>query len=152
MNKETILEQKVGLKLSQVGMLSKVFAMQSFANNGCNITPEQYTVLSVLSGSDGLYQRQLSSVTLKDRANITRIINILLDKGYVTKVVDTTGRKVHKIFITDKGRSIAKQVESEIYNIWKTMSIDIEEDEMNAFLSTLEKIKNNLIERTNLQL
>ena len=77
MNKDAIIRHKVGLKLSQVGMLSKVFAMQSFVNGECNITPEQFTVLNALSESEWLYQRQISAITLKDRANITRIINML---------------------------------------------------------------------------
>lgn len=152
MKKETIINQRIGLKLSQVGMLSKVFAMQSFVNSGCKITPEQFTVLNVLKDSDGLYQRQISSITLKDRANITRIINILLDKGYVEKVVDTTKRKIHKIYITEKGKQIADEVMPEIIKIWETTSKDIDEDEMNSFILTLEKIKSNLIDRTNLQL
>ena len=88
MNKDAIIRHKVGLKLSQVGMLSKVFAMQSFVNGECNITPEQFTVLNALSESEWLYQRQISAITLKDRANITRIINILEKKGYIKKVVD----------------------------------------------------------------
>ena len=65
----------------------------------CNITPEQFTVLNALSESEWLYQRQISAITLKDRANITRIIKNLEKKGYIKKVVDTTSRKIHKIYI-----------------------------------------------------
>ena len=152
MNKETIRRQKLGLRLSQAGMLSKVFAMQSFVNNNCKITPEQFTVLNVLMDNDGLYQRQISTITLKDRANITRIINILLDKGYVRKVVDTTSRKIHKIYITENGKMIVESVMPEILKIWGTMSENIEEQEMENFILTLEKIKNNLTDKTILQL
>ena len=41
---------------------------------------------------DGLYQRQLSEITMKDRPNITRIINILEKNGYVTRVSDKNKR------------------------------------------------------------
>jgi DNA-binding MarR family transcriptional regulator len=152
MQKDTILKQRVGLKLSQAGILSRVFAMQSFVNNNCEVTPEQYTVLSVLCDTDGLYQRQISTVTLKDRANVTRILNILLDKGYIRKVIDTEKRKVHKIYITEKGREVANKVMPQIINIWATISEGINEDEMENFLSTLDKIKANLIDKTNLQI
>jgi DNA-binding MarR family transcriptional regulator len=152
MQRETILKQKVGLRLAQTGILSKVFAMQTFSNNNYEITPEQCSVLSVLNESDGLYQRQISTITLKDRANITRIINILVGKGYVTRVVDTEKRKVHKIYITEKGKEVVNKVMPQICQIWETMSEGIEEEEMNSFLQTLDKIKNNLVDKANLQL
>ncbi len=152
MNKDAIIRHKVGLKLSQVGMLSKVFAMQSFVNGECNITPEQYTVLNALSESEWLYQRQISAITLKDRANITRIINILEKRGYIKKVVDTTSRKIHKIYITEEGKKVRNKVLPIILNIWAMTSENISEDEMDKFIETLDKIRENLINKTTLQL
>ena len=142
MNKDAIIRHKVGLKLSQVGMLSKVFAMQSFVNGECNITPEQFTVLNALSESEWLYQRQISAITLKDRANITRIINILEKRGYIKKVVD----------ITEEGKKVRNKVLPIILNIWAMTSENISEDEMDKFIETLDKIRENLINKTTLQL
>ena len=45
-----------------------------------DITPEQVTVLNVLKKHNGLYQRQIAAMTLKDRANITRILHLYKKK------------------------------------------------------------------------
>lgn len=52
MQNEILKTQKIGLKLSQVGTLSRMFAIQTFAAKGFIITPEQFTVLSVLIEND----------------------------------------------------------------------------------------------------
>ena len=89
---------------------------------------------------------------MKDRANITRIINILEKKGYIKKVVDTTSRKIHKIYITEEGKRVRNKVLPIILNIWAMTSENISEDEMDKFIETLDKIRENLINKTTLQL
>ena len=57
--------------------MTRAIAVQKFTQEGHPITPEQMTVLAALIDHDGMYQRQISAITLKDRPNITRSINIL---------------------------------------------------------------------------
>ena len=152
MNKDAIIRHKVGLKLSQVGMLSKVFAMQSFVNGECNITPEQFTILATLIEHDGLYQRQIGAITLKDRPNITRLTRILEGMGLITKQQDSNKRKVYKIFITEKGRQMYEKVLPTVIDLWGASIDGIPAEEVNACLQTLHKIKSNLEELVNIQI
>ena len=41
MKQDILLEQKIGLRLSRIGLLSKIFAGQQFVKNCFDITPEQ---------------------------------------------------------------------------------------------------------------
>ena len=152
MNTENILKQKIGLHLTGVGNLSKIFAVQSFSGNNLQITPEQFTVLALLYENDELYQRQLSTLSLKDRANISRIVNILEGLGFVTKTPDVNGRKVYKIKITEEGKSIYKETLPVITSVWRDTAENISDTDLKIFHKVLYKIQQNLISKVNIQI
>ena len=110
MEQEILLRQKIGLRLSRIGLLSKIFAIQTFVLNKFEITPEQFTVLNTLKENNGMYLRQLAQETLKDRPNITRIVSILEAKSYLTIETDKEeGRMVKKLYITKSGIKICNK-------------------------------------------
>lgn len=152
MQNDNLLKQRIGLRISQAGHLCKAYAIQTFSAHNFIITPEQFTVLSVLIENDGLYQRQISTMTMKDRPNITRIINILEKLELINRVSDTNRRKIYKIFITEKGKNVYGEVLPVILKIWKETIKDIDENELNTCIDVIEKIKHNLCNNTVLQL
>lgn len=152
MQQEKLLEQKIGLRLSRIGLLSKVFANQTFSKNSFDIRPEQFTVLMALKENDGMYQRQLAYYTFKDRPNITRIVSILEEKGYIKSQITADGRQVKKLYITQKGIDECEKILPVIFEIWNTTALGLSEEEISEFLNTLDKIENNLRERTLLQI
>ena len=72
------LRKKAGVMLINSGTLMRICKRQVFREKKFAITPEQFEVLAILAEEDGLYQRQIAAIMLKDRPNITRIINIRL--------------------------------------------------------------------------
>lgn len=152
MKQAILLKQKIGMRLSRAGLLSKVFAVQTFSKCGFDLTPEQFTVLMALKENDGMYQRQLATLTFKDRPNITRIVSILESKGYITSQIASDGRQVKKLYITPKGVDICVNVLPKILEIWHAISEGLEENELECFINTLDKIESNLRENTFLQI
>ena len=152
MNNEQKMKRKIGLELTGVGNLSKMLAIQTFTNLQYDVTPEQFSVLSVLIENEELYQRQISALTLKDRANVSRIVSILENKGYISKTESVSGRKTFKISITDEGRKVYEQVKPTILKIWSYTCKDIPEKKVDAFLEILSEIKKNLLAKVNIQI
>lgn len=152
MQAKILLNQKIGLVLTQIGLLSRVFAIQSFTRKDAQITPEQFTVLAALREHGELYQRQISAITLKDRANITRIISILEAQELITRQIESRGRQIQKVSITEKGNEMYEKMLPYILEIWAKTIENIDEDEMNACFLTLQKIKENLQNNTTLNL
>lgn len=70
------------------------------------ITPDQFRVLTHLWKKDGLQQNELAISTHRNRANVTRIIDILEREGIVERRDDPTDRRVFRIFLTDLGKSL----------------------------------------------
>jgi DNA-binding MarR family transcriptional regulator len=83
--------------------LSKLIKAQELC-----ITPEQFAVMSQLWGKDGRSQQELANLTNRDRANVTRILDILEREELVERRDDPTDRRVFKIFLTVKGKLMEK--------------------------------------------
>ena len=70
------------------------------------ITPDQFRVLTHLWRNDGCSQQELAIGTLRDRANVTRIIDILEREGIVERTDHETDRRIFKIQLTKKGKAL----------------------------------------------
>jgi DNA-binding MarR family transcriptional regulator len=147
-----ILKSEIGLKLSTIGKMSKVFAIQQFSYEEHKITPEQFTVLAALVENDGMYQRQICANTFKDRPNMTRIVNILESADLVKRASDANGRKIYKIYITEKGRQVYQKILPTVLKVWGTTVKGIPDEELEILLKVLEKIRKNLSENLNIQM
>lgn len=132
--------------------MTRAIAVQKFTQEGHPITPEQMTVLAALIDHDGMYQRQISAITLKDRPNITRIINILEKMGLVTRKQDVNKRKIYKIFITEDGRKVFDKVIPTALELWQKTIEGVPEDDLRITLKVLQKFKENLEEDLNIQI
>ena len=140
------------MKLVTIGKMTRAIATQKFTANNFEVTPEQLTVLAALIDHDGLYQRQIGALTLKDRPNITRIIKILEKMKLVTKTPDVNKRKVYKIAITDEGRKVFDKVIPTALELWQRTIEGVPEDELLITLNVLQKFKENLESELNIQL
>ena len=151
MQQEILLKQKIGLRMSRAGLLSKLFANQVFAKQGYDLRPEQFTVLYALKENNGMYLRQLADITYKDRPNMTRIVTILETNGYVTSELGAEGRQVKKVYITDKGRKVCEELLPTILQIWSDTVEGIDAGEIDSFLNTLNKMEENIRKKTIIQ-
>jgi len=73
------------------------------------ITPDQFRVMNHLWQKDGLQQTELAICTNRNRANVTRIIDILEREGIVERRDHNADRRVFRIYLTDKGKSIKEE-------------------------------------------
>lgn len=147
-----LLESRIGMKLVRIGKMVRAIANHRFAQEKFQITPEQFTVLTAIIDQDGLYQRQIGAITLKDRPNITRIISILEKAELVTKTPDVNKRKVYKINITEKGREAHSKVVPTVLKHWQETVDGISDEELESCLKVLNKIKENLEKNLNIQI
>ncbi len=147
-----IITDRIGSIIYVVGSLIRGVSSQTFSEHKFEITPEQYLILLLIIENEGVYQRQICEITLKDRANVARIIDILLQKELITKVSDSNGRRIFKIIATQKGKDLIKKIEPCDMEIRKFVSRGITEEELQITKRTLEKIKQNVIDRVKLQI
>lgn len=143
-------KQITGAMLVAAGVYTRIYSRQCFREKNFDITPEQFVVIEVLMHRDGLYQRQLSEITLKDRPNITRIINILEKNGYVNRVADKNKRKVFKIYLTDKAKNLFPALAQVAKDYRKTMTEGIDKNDLETCMSVLNKVLDNLLDKVDM--
>lgn len=147
-----IVTDRIGSMIFTTGILVRSMSSQAFSEKKFGITPEQYLILLLILENEGVYQRQISEITLKDRANVTRIVNILLEKELIEKTTDSNGRRIYKIVATKKGKDLIKKIEPCDTELRKFISRDITEEELQTTKKTLNKIKTNVIDSVKLQI
>ena len=146
----TTIEKSMGTMLVAAGIYTRIYSRQCFRSSNFDITPEQFVVIEALMNHDGLYQRQLGEITMKDRPNITRIINILQKNGYVERRSDVNKRKVFKIFLTQKARENFANLARVASDYRHTMISGITSDELELCMGVLNKILNNLLDKVDM--
>ena len=134
--------------------LIKVLTLRNFKENNFEITPEQFVILDTLldnNSEETLYQRQIGELIGKDRANTTRLLGILEEKGLIEKTTDSNGRQINRILITKKGIEIHDKIFPKISEIRRSYLENLEIEEIQSCLKTLNKIKENISKNTKLK-
>lgn len=147
-----IINDRIGSIIYVVGTLVRGLSSQTFHDNDFGITPEQYLILLLIIENEGVYQRQICEITLKDRANVARIVDILLKKDLIKKMADSNGRRIYKIVSTEKGKELIKKIEPCDLGLRKFITRNISQEDLMITKRTLEQIKTNIIDNVKLQI
>ncbi|MDP1813234.1 MAG: MarR family transcriptional regulator [Leadbetterella sp.] len=108
------------------------------------ITPEQFGVLTHLWRNDGLQQSELAICTNRNRANVTRIIDILEREGIVVRQDDPNDRRVFKIYLTDLGKELKKETAQCAQKSIEDSLIDVSDEDRAIAMGVLKKIIKNV--------
>lgn len=114
---------------------------------GYDVTPEQWVVLAWLREHEGVSQTQLGEKTLKDRHNITRILNLLEKRGYVERRADEADKRVYRIFLTEAGRAAQEELAPIVLNHRKLTFKGLGPEDRQTMRNLLERIVKNIEKR-----
>ena len=90
------------------------------------------------SATDGLTRRQLTEKCELDKAQISRVINELSERGYVVECpAKSSYRK--KIMLTDSGKTVALEINKIVVEVNNFVSGDISDEDINAFYRVFTK-------------
>lgn len=80
-----------------------------FKEVGVDITPEQWVILSSLYEQNGQSQTNLSDGSFKNAPTVSRIIDLLCEKGLTERQRFESDRRRYKIFLTDSGKEVVEK-------------------------------------------
>ena len=108
------------------------------------VSPEQWTVLFRVVEKKGITQKELSDSTYKDQGNLTRMIDKLVEKGYLLRESDENDRRSVKLFATHSSKQLVEKIAplSSIQN--EQLSNGFSEEEKTKFIALLNKAYNNI--------
>lgn len=147
------LKGRIGSLIYITGTLVRGLSSQTFTEKNFELTPDQYVILNLLLENEEIMcQRQLAEITFKDRANISRIIDILHQKGFIKKIPDSNGRKIYKLIVTQKGKDARDKILSTDIELRNIITNNISEEELAVTFNTLEKMNLNIRDKVKLQI
>ena len=104
------LEDSLGYAIARVARTMKFELRRAVQAAGFDVTPEQWGILCALWEKEGRSQSELAEITIKDTANITRMIDVMENKGLVFREKDPFDRRTYKIFLTKQGQELQNQL------------------------------------------
>jgi len=107
-----------------------------------DITPQQYNILRILRGS---FPQPLSTLQIRERmldrmSDTSRIVDRLVAKQLVKKVICSKDRRLVDVTITDKGQNLLKRLDAQINNMDSILS-NISEKEAQTISNLLDKLR-----------
>ncbi|GAB2465968.1 hypothetical protein GCM10011375_33540 [Hymenobacter qilianensis] len=104
------------------------------------LTVDQALILIVLDKHPALSQQQIAELVFKDKASLTRIIELLVQKGLLTRGMHSADRRKFELHLTPQGQHTLAQLTDTILLNQRTALAGLSEEELVQFHSTLQKI------------
>lgn len=97
---------------------------------------------------DGLTASELSRAGHMDKAQISRVVSELTDKGFIAKCSGNGQKYKNKFTLTESGKSIASDLNDIIEKAFEYVSGSIPKADLEVFYRTLFTISDNLFSLT----
>lgn len=117
-----------------------------FLRNGIDASVDQFVILSVLLIKDGIVQKALSEQCYKSDSNLTRILNVMENKGLIARKKGRDARS-RSIFLTEKGTLLYQRLAplAAAYN--SQLFEGFSEEEIVIYRGLLMRMRENLMKR-----
>ncbi len=143
MAKNQKLEDVLFYLIEKTNKVIRRYSQVRFSEAGLEITVDQWLVLKKISDSERITQIELANAIFKDRASITRILDLLLEKKLVTKEAGAD-RRAYELTLTAAGEKFMEQAFMIVKNVRKKGIESLTEKEQDQLRQSLQKIINSL--------
>lgn len=105
-----MLNDSINFLVSKTSQKFKLELNRKLKKSGLDVSSDQWTVLMFLSDNNGPTQTDLAQKLYKDRANLTRILDLMEKNQLVERQRSSTDRREYNVFITEKGMSLIPEL------------------------------------------
>lgn len=149
-DKELHYTDSIHYELEQTARVMRMLTSQVFVKLEIGLSMDEYAALDTIYCNDGICQRDLAKLIIKDRANTGRILNSLEEKGLITRFIDTkNNRLVKKMKVTDNGTRELKEITEKFHEYlggvtqkFRAKEIDTVKESLKKFRLDLEQLVN----------
>lgn len=122
----------------------KQYAQNEFNVGDFGITVDQWAVLRTLHEHPDLSQKELAERCGKDQPTLTRIVDLLVKKEYVERIIHPSDRRSFIVHLSKKGTDKIDELSPRIKEIRMKAWENLEETDFHALKRILNTIYNNL--------
>lgn len=119
------------------------FSQRNVRKAGYEITIDQWLILKSVAENPDITQNDISKIVFKDSASITRIIQLLVNAGYLNRENHTTDRRRVNLTLTENGKKITINV-NDIAKQNRALALkDVDQESIEQMKALLQKIISN---------
>ncbi|MEM7572881.1 MAG: MarR family transcriptional regulator [Bacteroidota bacterium] len=138
--------QHVGTYLDRTVKLIKQRYLRAFRENGSDLSTEQWVILDLLFKKDGISQTDLANDSYKNAPTVSRIIDLLADKGYLERRRFPNDRRRYRIHLTTEGRQLYEQLLPAVQSLREQTWAGLSQDDYGELTRILDQVMNNFLE------
>jgi MarR family transcriptional regulator, transcriptional regulator for hemolysin len=121
----------------------RIYAQKKLKEFGFKITIDQWLVIKSILENPNITQQEIGEMVFKDNASVTRIIEILVQSGYLERSAHPDDRRKTTLKVTDSGKQIIKKVHGLVLENRKTALEGVKLNELDILNKTLNQIIKN---------
>ncbi len=141
---EAIFYSRYSFLLDRTARRVKQYAKQRFRELGWEITIDQWAVLKQLYDHGEQNQRELGNNTFKDNPTITRILDLLVEKGFIERKPHPDDRRSFIVALTSSGKELVADCLPEVQQIRMKAWENLSPKDFKEFKRILDSIYANL--------
>jgi DNA-binding MarR family transcriptional regulator len=126
---DSVIDSSIGYLVGRTSRALIKRLTKKFSDAGFDVSYEQWSILIHLYRRDGQTQQELSNIAVKDKAAITRLLNVLEKKNIVLRIPDRTDKRSKLVYLTNKAKEFQKDLVALVEEMLEEaeQGIDLEE-------------------------
>jgi DNA-binding MarR family transcriptional regulator len=104
------------------------------------LTFSQWTTLVALYDGKITTAGDLAHNICHDGGSLTRLIDQMVERGYVTRTRSEQDRRSVKLALTPRGRAVVEALAPDVMNFWNTLLSGFSHDEVDTLIALLTKL------------
>ncbi len=113
-------------------------------SNGFNLSKEQFIVLKYLNEKDGRKQNDLAFITNRSKTALTRLIQTMEKKGYVSRSICETDLRINHVYLTPFGRETWEKSYPYFLEVVKELQQGIAQEDILRVQKVMKQIQSNI--------
>ncbi|MFT5665849.1 MAG: MarR family transcriptional regulator for hemolysin [Vicingaceae bacterium] len=137
-------KENITSELERTLHLIKGRSLAIFKEKNFPISRDQWMILERIAEQEGSNQKDIAKDTFKDPAALTRMLDILVHKGFAKRQASKSDRRTFDVYLTVEGNRLVNRMRISLQELTKNISQTLTKDEQKNLTATLTKMQNNL--------
>ena len=143
-----LLSKEFAVYLNLAGCKLKQYTALALKRSGVDLTPEQFLLVDLLWNHGSMSQQSLADMMKKDKNSITKLVDGLERKQFVERRRDASDRRSNIVVLTPRANAMKNDTKEKGISMLDDILRGVSEEELRVFLSTLDKILDNMDENS----
>lgn len=142
-------------KLAETARISELMARSYYKNYVKGVKSilelDEFRILSHIISNPDLSQSDISKLVYKGKAHVGKILTDMEQKGFITRILTThNNMMVKQTALTEYGEKLYSETDEAFKQLAENVLADFTPDEIQEFLTLLDKFKSKMLENNDI--